>query len=105
MRYLRMSKSEFKTSFPQLNASPKTKRLTIYQQALSRRGIAAKDRLAIIKAFATHARRVSDQYQNTRRKLNVKPWQSLLAEGWKAAPIRESLAPCSRESIIVGGNS
>ena len=75
---------------------PRAQRLDAYREAVDERGLSRSDRLALVKAFANHARLVSPHYEKTDRPLDTQAWGMILEAGLQADPrdatIAEALA-------------
>ena len=65
---------------------PRTQRLAAYQTAMVRPGVTEADRVALIKGFSRHARRVSPLYGESRFPFDQPRWASILSYGFKADP-------------------
>ena len=74
------------TTINAIERLPRSQRLTAYPNALKRSGVSDNDRMALIKAFAKHAKIVSPHYLKSDRVWNPKSWVSILDEGFKRNP-------------------
>ena len=74
---------------------PRVQRIRAYENALFRRRLDPASRLAITKAFAKHAMKLSPLYSPT-TKWNTKPWITAIGASWESEPtdLTLSLAYC-----------
>ena len=82
---------------------PRVQRIRAYENALSPRRIDTASRLAITKAFAAHALKLSPLYSPS-VKWSVKPWTVALRTGWAADPSDLTLSIAYCQLLVDAGD-
>ena len=65
---------------------PRTGRLAAYEAAMVRPGVSEADRVALIRAFSQHAKRLSPHHGPTSYRFDPSRWFAILNHGFKADP-------------------
>jgi hypothetical protein len=65
---------------------PRTQRVAAYEAAMVRPGISEADRVALIRAFSQHAKRLSPHHGPTSYRFDPSRWFAILNYGFKADP-------------------
>ncbi|MAG94788.1 MAG: hypothetical protein CMJ48_13755 [Planctomycetaceae bacterium] len=77
-------RADAKRTIDSVERRPRSARLAAYQKALAGRRLSSSDRLALTKAFAKHAVRVSPYYQESDKPWDPQPWVAILKRGFAA---------------------
>jgi hypothetical protein len=70
----------------QIEQLDRPKRLVAYEQTADQKSLSEADRVAIIQAFAAHARKLSPQYGEGTHRIDVERWQQMLTYAFERDP-------------------